>query len=450
MTVLRHIFALLLCSTTALGLRAHEARVAYSDSVEIRFRQSKWNLDPTLDGNGQALDSIHRRLTYIQGDSIYRISQVSVTGAASPEGSEVFNKFLSEKRAETLFNHLKDYVKLSNAERRYEYRGRDWHRLLDLAEKDPDLPYREEVLSLIRTIAEEKGFTGKEPDNSLGRLKQLRGGLPYSYLYRNIFPAVRASRLVFDYSARLSPAVAAAGIENLIACHIDSVASIKSILPGIHSLDSVLFSTSSLSSASPFYMAVRSNMLYDALLLPNIGVDFYLGKGFTFGVNWLYGWWSCDSKHWFWRAYGGEINMRWYPWRRNDGGTPFAGHHFGLLGQVYIYDFEMGKNGEMGGTPGRNIFHGPFWSAGVEYGYTIPVGTRLSLDFSLGIGYATGRCHTYNPRDTHYVWESTRRRRYIGPTKAEIALVWLIGEGNINRKRVTFRGNMPEEEGGEK
>ena len=37
--------------------------------------------------------------------------------------------------------------------------------------------------------------------------------------------------------------------------------------------------------------------------------------------------------------------------------------------------------------------------------------------------------------DDHYVWTSTKMRHWFGPTKLEISLVWLIGNGNFNSKK---------------
>lgn len=198
----------------------------------------------------------------------------------------------------------------------------------------------------------------------------------------------------------------------------------------------------------PFYMDIRSNMLYDALLLPNIGVDFYIGKNLSVGGNWMYGWWSGRSKLRLWRAYGGEVNVRWWPKAQNAidaGATPFRGHHIGAYGQIYTYDFRIGNHkGQLGGKPNGTLFDSPFWSAGIEYGYALPISNRLSIDFSIGIGYSTGIYHTYTPDllvdEVHYIWNGTHRRKYFGPTKAEVALVWLIGNGNTNNRKVEKGG----------
>lgn len=72
---------------------------------------------------------------------------------------------------------------------------------------------------------------------------------------------------------------------------------------------------------------------------------------------------------------------------------------------------------------------------GVAYGYSLPVGHRFNVDFTLGIGYLGGSYKEYIPLDGHYVWQTTKNRRWFGPTKAGISLVWLIGRGNYNEKK---------------
>ena len=57
---------------------------------------------------------------------------------------------------------------------------------------------------------------------------------------------------------------------------------------------------------------------------------------------------------------------------------------------------------------------------------------RLNLDFSLGLGWIGGQYHEYLPMDDCYVWQSTSRFDYFGPTRLEISLVWLLGRGNTN------------------
>ncbi|MDE6270392.1 MAG: DUF3575 domain-containing protein, partial [Muribaculaceae bacterium] len=181
----------------------------------------------------------------------------------------------------------------------------------------------------------------------------------------------------------------------------------------------------------PFYMALKTNMLYDALLLPNVGAEFYVGRGWSVTADWMYGWWDVDRTHYYWRAYGGWAGVRrWFGRRAAE--KPLTGHHVGVFAGAVTYDFELGGQGIMGGLP-----HGTLWdrcnfTAGVEYGYSLPVARRLNIDFSIAFGYIGGKYLKYVPRDNFYVWQSTHRLNWFGPVKAEVSLVWLIGCGNYN------------------
>ena len=91
---------------------------------------------------------------------------------------------------------------------------------------------------------------------------------------------------------------------------------------------------------------------------------------------------------------------------------------------MLTYDFELGGRGYLGDRWS--------WGAGIEYGYSLPVARRINIDFSLGLGYLGGEYKEYLPMDGHYVWQATRNRHWVGPTKAEITFVWLLGYGNTN------------------
>lgn len=188
------------------------------------------------------------------------------------------------------------------------------------------------------------------------------------------------------------------------------------------------------SARKPFYMDVKTNLLYDALVIPSIGVDFYLGKNWTAGINWMYGWWKSDPGHRYWRAYGGDLNVRrWFGSKA--AGKPLTGHHVGLYAGIVTYDFEFGGKGYMGGRPKGTLWDRCNFFCGVEYGYTLPIAKRLNLDFTIGIGYLGGEYMEYKPSGNHYIWESTKRLNWFGPTKAEVSLVWLIGHDNINKSK---------------
>lgn len=291
--------------------------------------------------------------------------------------------------------------------------GRDWSGLYALAVADSELPSREATLDLLCRLAMPND---KESEGRMfAQLKALDGGKPYRYMYNRLFPELRK-----------------AGVKVVAVYRVDDLVS-----DGRVSLETSFVEPRGISISSkvdvmqevrkkPWYVGVKTNMLYDALLVPNGGLEIYLGKNWSIDAYWMYAWWKSDRVHNYWRTYGGDVELR--KWlgsaaRRK----PLTGHHIGAYAQIVTYDFELGGRGYLADR----------WSyaAGVSYGYSLPVAKRLNIDFSIGLGYMGGEYKEYLPLDGHYVWQSTKRRHWIGPTKAEISLVWLIGRGNTNKTR---------------
>lgn len=183
----------------------------------------------------------------------------------------------------------------------------------------------------------------------------------------------------------------------------------------------------------PLHLNVKSNLLYDVALLPNIGIEWYVGKNWSLTADWMYGWWDRDRSHFYWRAYGGTLGFRkWIGKKAAE--KPLAGHHIGIFAGVVTYDFEFGHEGIMGGLPRRTLWDRCNFISGVEYGYSMPIARRLNLDFTIGVGYLGGKYIKYQPHAGGYEWKSGHQLTWIGPTKAEISLVWLIGNQNTNER----------------
>lgn len=173
-------------------------------------------------------------------------------------------------------------------------------------------------------------------------------------------------------------------------------------------------------------LAVKTNGLGLISLIPNAGAEVYLGKNWSISASWNHAWWHSDKALWYWRTYGGEVaGRKWFGRQAIE--NPLSGHHIGLYAQMLTYDFLLGKKGILGDK----------WSyaGGFEYGYSFPLNNCLRLDLALGVGFMGGEYMTYVPMDGHYVWQSTMKRHYFGPTKAEASLVWIMDFNKGGRKR---------------
>lgn len=393
------------------------------DSVRIYFRQGYSILEPSIRDNQKALNRIADSLNAGYRDSIYVLKKVHVVGGASPEGTIPLNKRLSEKRAGVLFKYLSRYGELPDSLTTFNFIGRDWWGLAKLVEADQNTPYREETLEYLKKIADRSAGGEKLSDNNVGNLSRFKGGVPYRYMYRNLFPELRASSIYLHYEKIWNPII------------LPPVATIRTSIPEVPHVGKLIpYATTPPRLKKPFYMAIKTNMLYDVLLIPNIGAEFYLGKNWSIAADWMYGWWKSDRAHWYWRQYGGSLGVRkWFGRKAEE--KPLTGHHLGVYGQAFTYDFEIGGTGYIGGRPGGDLFDKTNYSVWLEYGYSLPVAKRFNIDFSAGLGYIGGVCYEYTPIDDCYVWQSTKKLNYVGPTKIEISLVWLIGRGNYNKDK---------------
>lgn len=395
--------------------------------VDVYYRRGFSVLEDSLRDNGVRLTSFADRLRALQQDTSRCIRQVRIVSGTSPEGTAKANRRLAYNRSERIRQYLNRHFPSWNLSFDIRSEAEDWSGLAALVAAS-DMPARDEVLDILHNTPVWVFENGRIVDGRKRQLGMLQGGRPWRYMEERFFPELRRSkvRVVYENIATPAPEPAPAVPEPAqeTARPKDPVAEPAPAAVG----------KPAAADRKPFYMALKTNLLYDAALIPNLGAEFYVGRGWSVGGSWMYAWWNSDRKHKYWRTYGGELDIRKYFGRRA-GEKPLTGHHLGLYGQMLTYDFELGGKGYMGGRPGGTLWDKMHWGVGLEYGYSLPVGRRLNLDFGIGVGYLGGEYWEYTPQDDHYLWLRTKKRHWFGPTKAEVSLVWLIGRGNSNEKK---------------
>ncbi len=412
--------------------------------VSVGFPVGKSTLDPTYGDNASKLSEVISFLEWVKRDSTLELVGVSFSGFSSPEGSFAQNRKLAEKRRNSLEHYVRKRIFFPDSVISRPEGFIAWKHLAELVEKS-DMPHREEAVSVLRDVPE---FTydrnGLMIDSRKKHLMELQYGRTWHYMYKHFFREMRNAGVVL-VTVRPKPVIDVEPVleeeRPVVPDSIDMTVLEEERPVAPDSIDMTVLEETpdvvaevSPAEPKPFYMALKTNMLYDALAVPNIGAEFYLGRNWSVGINWMYGWWKKESRQRYWRIYGGDIALRkWFGKRAGE--KPLTGHHAGVYVQAFTFDFEWGGKGHMGGKPGGTLWDMANYAAGVEYGYSLPVARRLNIDFTLGVGYWGGKYHEYTPMDGHYVWQATKRRHWFGPTKAEISLVWLFGRGNYNQKK---------------
>lgn len=390
-------------------------------SAQVYFRQGYSILELDYRANAKRLAAFADSIRSLQRDASCRMKTLRIVGTASPEGVSVLNARLSEKRAKNLAAWLEEHLSVEGAALDIQASGIDWEGL-ERAVAASDMPYRDEVLEILRNTPVWVIRDGKVADSRNRQLGMLRGGRAWRYMEEHFFPALRSAgvRLVCEMECSAPAPQPEPEPEPAPEPEPESEPVAESAPVSVE-----LPVQPESPARKPFYMSLKTNLLYDAALIPNIGAEFYAGRGWSLGGSWMYAWWKSDKRHNYWRIYGGELDIRKYFGRRASE-KPLTGHHLGLYGQMLTYDFETGGTGYQ-----SKLSYG----VGIEYGYSLPLGRRLNLDFGIGVGYLGGEYKKYDPIDGHYVWKATKQRHWFGPTKAEVSLVWLLGRGNYNEKK---------------
>ena len=191
--------------------------------------------------------------------------------------------------------------------------------------------------------------------------------------------------------------------------------------------DSSLFTLhSSLKNSCP-RLALRTNLLYDLVLVPNVGAEWFASDHWSVAANVMFMWLKNDTRHRYWRILSTDVEGRY--WLKPQTCDVRTGHHFGLYAGFYRYDFEFGGRGYMGDAN---------YGGGISYGYALRLfpswKERFTLDMSIGLGYLGGNHKEYIPDAGCYVWQRTMSHHFFIPTKAEISLVWYPRSSFFNKK----------------
>ena len=420
---------------TTLLANAYAASIQDSLRTTIYFRPGYSLLELSYRDNAANMKALTQGIQTIKGNPCVQLQHIRILSAASPEGNSALNKRVAKRRGERLRDYLKETLVLPDSIFTVSSAGEDWQGLASLIAKEKT-PWRNKALQIIRHTPEWVTRNGKVVDGRKRQLQNLDGGKAWKYMLDNHFYTLRTGAVVVcevkTLAAESTPSAAEASLEQArqeqarLESASQQSASQSPSSPPFPAIPSQVHPSSE-SQAPPVasYFALKSNLLYDALLVPNLSLEASIGSGWTLGAGGMFAWWSKDAKHRYWRIYGGDLEIRKY-FGTLSKSKPLQGHHLGIYGDFLTYDFEFGAKGYQSKAT---------YAAGIKYGYSHPIAKRLNLDFALGIGYLHSNYKTYVPRDGCYVYQETKKRKWLGPTQAEISLVWLLGKGNTNKKK---------------
>lgn len=177
------------------------------------------------------------------------------------------------------------------------------------------------------------------------------------------------------------------------------------------------------SSAGAQHVALKTNLISDALLNPQLGLEARLASKWSLEIAGQVNFWTVDGHKW--RHAVAQPELRYWFCRA------FTGHFLGLHGiggkfNVGNLDLDFDFLGlDMRKLKDRR-YEGWLAGAGLAYGYAWPVHPHWNIEAEIGVGWIYNRYDAYPCAQCGTRLESDKSRHYFGPTKAAINIVYLF------------------------
>ena len=176
-------------------------------------------------------------------------------------------------------------------------------------------------------------------------------------------------------------------------------------------------------SASGQNVGLKTNLVSDGLLSPNLGLEFGLAPKWSLEVPGQVNFWAVNDRKW--KHWVVQPEARYWFCER------FAGHFLGfhaIGGQYNVGNLNNKVN--FLGSDFRKLrdlrYQGWAVGAGVAYGYDWVLGRHWNLEAELGIGWLYTRFDVFSCANCGKKLESDKSHHYFGPTRLAVNLIYLF------------------------
>ena len=170
-------------------------------------------------------------------------------------------------------------------------------------------------------------------------------------------------------------------------------------------------------------VAVKTNLIYDALLSPTLGVEVGLAPKWTAEIDGTINNWAINDRRWKQWMVQPEIRY-WFC-------QSFSGHFLAahLIGGQYNFG-NLKNDIKFLGTDFSQLtdhrYQGWMAGVGIGYGYSWILSRHWNLEAEIGIGWIYTRSDVYNCFDCGKKIRTDVPHNYVGPTKAAINIIYVF------------------------
>ncbi len=369
----------------------------------VFYRLDLTGIDPSYDENAAALELIDSML---DGRSPEEISSVVISAASSVDGPEAKNDAIAQGRAQSLLAYI--------------LRGRPW-----LEDRVTLVTVPESWDELRWNISNNPGLSAAQQNRLIGIIdsgasaaekeRQLKASPEWEYLKEYVLPRTRYSTMVSEYREIEAPEVPELPVEEIEPETLEEVTAPETLDTASPAVDTL----AAPELRRPLF-ALGTNLLYDAAITPNVGVEVPLGKKWSVYADYAFPWWLTAANDRAYQMLKWDIGGRRYL-SRLSASNPLdvlRGHFLGVNLSAGYYDIE----------PRHKGYQGEFQLAGLEYGYTWNAGGNWRLEAVVGAGVMGSHYRYYEASadDAHLLYQYSGKLYWLGPTKAGVSIKYLF------------------------
>lgn len=395
-----------LCTFICPTLSAREKKKAFS----VGYRLNITRIESDFKNNDKRVEDILSYLEEVSQDSTISIIGVDFCGAASPEGSYEWNRYLAKERLRSLEKIIRSAVDIPDSLIVRDDSYIPWYYLEEQMENSQH-PYKDDVIAIIN---EEpflvKHIKGQRIDRRVNKLRELNGGTVWKEIYRlyfadmrNAYAIITTAREDIEPLEQLNKIASTAILENKTDRKIER-----------HQQPEIIKELPELWTPKLY---LKTNAIGLGLAIGNGGIEADIAKHWSLNAHVYHSGWNYFKETLKFRTNAIQPEIRYWFSKENDGF--FTGAHFTLAYYNFAFDGDIRYQDYLMETPAMG--------GGINFGYRLPIShnNRWKLEFSLGAGVYPLHYDKFHNVHNGMLIESVKRT-YWGIDQAAISLSYMF------------------------
>ena len=388
-------------SILLMGSFVSAASQELSDTLLVYFQKEKAIFERDYRENGLRTDEFIGRIRSLQEIGAAYIVRLEMTGVASPEGDTLFNNIISNARRNAVYKYIKVKADIPDSLIQSYSTRDDWETLARAVEKDPKVSSKSRVLDIIRNGG----------DSRLDDLLEVEYGRPYWYIYHNIFPELRACRVVLHYGFDVPLDEPVIDRDQEIDLSEDYFADIQiDTTLNVTIQEPVVFKRLALKTNAAGWAMGQINAAVEVDLIPHLSLSLpvYYSGGYNYFKETIK-----------FRGIVVQPELRYYPWLKDYTNKGFyVGAHLG----IGWYNFALNGDYRVQDHKGNR----PAWGGGIGVGYALNFKKhpRWGMEFTLGAGVYDVKYDMFHNVENGAYYKEGVHKTWVGVDNAAITFTY--------------------------